>query len=95
MAFRHHTYWIAEKTLVYTNNLQKLLKNEVHAYSDQQSEPLPVHRWAAIVSRIFPGKVQAIKVMGAQVADGRPDKSCTTLRLGNHGDESGGMYKTW
>lgn len=32
--------------------------------------------------------------MGAQEADGRPDEGCTTLRPGDHGDESGGMEKT-
>lgn len=62
--------------------------NKANAYWDQQSEPLFVARWATVVSRIFPGQVQTVKVMGAQVADGRLDEGSTALWFGNHGDES-------
>lgn len=55
----------------YTTNLQQfLLKNKAHAHLDQQSELLLVLRWAAIVSRIFPGEIHSIKVMVAKEADG-------------------------
>lgn len=69
------------------------LNTGIHAHLDQQSEPLLVTAWAAVVSWKLPGQVQPVEVMGAEVSDGRLDEGCAALWPGNHADEPGGMYK--
>lgn len=69
--------------------------NEGHAHRHQQSEPLLVLYWAAIVSRILPVQINTIKVMSTQKTDCRRDESCTTLRFHDHGNESEESKVLW
>lgn len=65
----------------------------LNAHRDQQGEPLPVRRRAAILPRIFPVQVQPIKLVGTEEADGRLDEGGAALGPGDHGDESGGTQE--
>lgn len=64
-----------------------------HANPDEQCEAGLVVQRAAVVSRIFPRQVQAVKVVSSQEADGRFDKDGAALGFGDHGDEAGGDRK--